>query len=78
MLVHHSLKAKEEYKNLKKQEIGDLRYIYQNELDRAYFQHDMSYGDLTRRTASDKVLCHKALNIAEIWWISTWTRFNGL
>ena len=29
----------------------------------------MSYGDLkdlTRRTASDKILCHKACNIAQI------------
>ena len=31
-------------------ETGDLRYIYQNELDKACFQHDMAYGyfkDLT-------------------------------
>ena len=31
---------------------GDSRYIYQNKLDKAYFQHDMAYGDfkdLTRR-----------------------------
>ena len=37
-------------------ETGDSRYIYQNELDKVYFQHDMTYGDLkdlTRRTASD-------------------------
>ena len=37
---------------------GDLRYIYQNVLDKAYFEHDMAYGDfkgLTRRTASDKI-----------------------
>ena len=35
----------------------DSRYIYQNKLDKACFQHDMAYGDfkdLTRRTASDK------------------------
>ena len=34
----------------------DLRYIYQNELHIACFQHDMAYGDFkdsTRRTASD-------------------------
>ena len=29
----------------KKKEIGDLRYIYQNELDKACFQHDTAYGD---------------------------------
>ena len=26
-------------------ETGDSRYIDQNELDRACFQHDMAYGD---------------------------------
>ena len=49
-------------------EIGDLRYIYQNELDEACFQHDMAYidfKDLTRRTASDKILCDKVFNIAK-------------
>ena len=37
----------------------DSRYIYQNELDKACFQHNMAYGDfkdLPKRTASDKVL----------------------
>ena len=45
---------------------GDLRYIYQNELDKACFQHDMAFGDfkdLTRKT--HKVLCDKACNIAK-------------
>ena len=49
-------------------ETGDLRYIYQNKLDKACFQHDMRYGDfkdLTRRTRSDKILCDKAFNIAK-------------
>ena len=52
----------------KVKETGDSRYIYQNELDEASFQHDMAYGDfkdLTRRTASDKILCDKAFNIAK-------------
>ena len=47
---------------------GDTSYIYKNELDKAFFQHDMAYGDfkyLARRTASDKVLRYKALNIAK-------------
>ena len=26
-------------------ETGDPRYIYQNKLDRACFQHDMAYGE---------------------------------
>ena len=49
-------------------ESGDSQYIYQNELDKDCFQHDMSYGDfkdLTRRTASDKILHDKAFNIAK-------------
>ena len=49
-------------------ETGDSRYIYRNKLDKACFQHDMSYGDfkdLTRRTASDKILLDKAFNIAK-------------
>ena len=42
--------------------------MYKNELDKACFQHDMTYGDfkeLARRAASDKVLKDKAFNIAE-------------
>ena len=40
-------------------ETGDTSYMYKKELDKAYFQHDMAYGDfkdLARRTASDKIL----------------------
>ena len=47
---------------------GDTSFIYKNELDKACFQHDMAYGDfkdLARRTASDKILKDKALNIAK-------------
>ena len=36
----------------------DTRYNYQNELDKACFQHDMayvSYKDFVKRTESDKV-----------------------
>ena len=50
------------------EETGDSRYIYQNEMDKACFQHDMAYGDfkdLPRRTASVKVLRDKAFNIAK-------------
>ena len=49
-------------------ETGDSRYIYQNELGKACFQHDMTYGDfkdLPRRAASDKVICDKIFNTAE-------------
>ena len=43
----------------------------------------MGYGgfkDLNRRIVADKVLCDKEFNIAniEIWWIPTWTCFDGL
>ena len=49
-------------------ETVDSRYIYQNELDKACFQHDMAYvdfKDLTRRTAFDKILRDKPFNIAK-------------
>ena len=39
-------------------ETGDSQYIYQNELDKAFFQHDMAHGDFkdfTRRIVSDKI-----------------------
>ena len=48
--------------------MGDSRYIYQNELDKVCFQHDMAYGDfkdLNRRTAADKVWRDKAFSIAK-------------
>lgn len=44
-----------------------MNNIYQNELDKACLQHDMTYGDykdLTRRTDSDKALCDKVFEIA--------------
>ena len=47
---------------------GDSRYIYQNEIDKPSFQHDMAYGvfkDLNGRTFADKVLHDKAFNIVK-------------
>ena len=47
---------------------GDSRYIDRHELDKAFFQHDMAYGDfkdLTKRPAADKALKNKAFNIAK-------------
>ena len=44
------------------------RYIYQNELHKASFQHGMAYWDfksLTRKIASDNILRDKTFNIAE-------------
>ena len=52
---------------LKFKETGYSKYIYQNELENI-FQHDIAYEDfkdLTRRTASDKLLRDKAFNIAK-------------
>ena len=46
------VKNKERIQKFK--ETGDSRYIYENELDKACFQHDMGY---------DKVLCDKTFNI---------------
>ena len=51
---------------IKKQETGDSRYIYQNELDKACFQYDIAYGDfkdLNRRTAVDKGFRQNMMNI---------------
>ena len=50
-------------------ETGNTSYIYKNELDKAFFQHDMAYEgfkDSAKRTASDKILRDKAFNIAKI------------
>ena len=49
-------------------ETRDSRYIYENEPGKACFQQDMAYWDfkdLTRRTASDKILCDKTFNVAK-------------
>ena len=46
---------------------GKLSYIYKNDLDKAYFQHDMAYNkfkDFEKRTQSDIFLKNKALKTA--------------
>ena len=48
-------------------ERGNTDCIYKNELDKAFFQHDVIYGDfkdLKRRTQSDKDLKDKAFKVA--------------
>ena len=50
-------------------ETGDSRYIYQNKLDNACFQHGMGYGDfkdLTRRKASGKISHDEAFILMKI------------
>ena len=52
MLVDHLQKNKERIQKFEKTQ--NSRYIYINELEKACFQHDMTYGDfkgLARRTA---------------------------
>ena len=47
---------------------GDSKYIYQSQLDKACFQHDLAHRDskgLLKRTATDNVLRDKAFNIAK-------------
>ena len=49
-------------------EMEDRDIFIKNELGKACFQHHTVYRDfkdLTRRTASDKILSFKALNIAK-------------
>ena len=46
---------------------GNTDVIYNNEFDKACFQHDMAYDkskDLAKRTQSDKILKDKAFKIA--------------
>ena len=60
-------KNKENIKK-KKKKLRRSIYIYQDKLDKACFQHDVSYGDfkdLLRRTVSNKELADKAFNIAK-------------
>ena len=59
----HLPETKKELKNLN----GNTDFIYRCELDKACFNHDMTYGkskDLTKRTQSKSVLRHKAFKIA--------------
>ena len=65
-------------------EAGDSKYIYQNELYKACFQHDIAYEDfkdLPSRTIADTIVRNKAFDIAkklEVWRISMWTCISGL
>ena len=63
-------KKKEKIKKFKG--TGDSRYIYQNELDKACFQHDMAYGDfkdLNKRI--DKLLLIKYYVIKHLMLLKT-------
>ena len=44
-------------------ETGNLKHIYNNELDKSCFSHDATYSDskdLAKKTTSDKSFKHKA------------------
>ena len=46
---------------------GNTDFVYENELDKACFQHNVAHGkskDLAKRTQSDKVFRDKAFKIA--------------
>ena len=55
-------------KELKKnRETGNLKHLYRNELDKAYFAHDAAYSDskyLPKRTILDKVPKDRPFQIA--------------
>ena len=58
---------KSEERNKKFMQTGNTDFIHRNELDKACFQHDMTYcksKDLANRTESDKVLRDEAFKIA--------------
>ena len=66
--IYKKKKKTKKERRQKFKETGDSRYIYQNELGRACFQHDMAYGDfedLNRRTAANKVLIDEEFDIAK-------------
>ena len=59
------IKNKEKIEKL--MQTGDTNYSYKNDIEKAYFQHDMTHGkykDLTNRRQSDKYLKDKAFEIA--------------
>ena len=53
---------------IKIKETGYSIYIYKNELDKDFFQHDMAYKcfkDINRRTTAKNVLRDKTFNLAK-------------
>ena len=60
----HSLKTKKKHEKFV--QAGNTDRIHKNDLDKACFHHNVDYGkykDLTKRTASDRVLRDKAFEI---------------
>ena len=51
----------------KNRETGNLKHLYRNELDKAYFAHDAAYydsKDLPKRTISEKIPKERPFQIA--------------
>ena len=66
MLADHLQKNKERIPKFK--ETGDSQYMSQVKLNKVCFEHEMAYEDLKdlrRRTASNKILCDNAFNMAK-------------
>ena len=66
MFVDHLQKTKKEYKNYKNRRFT-IYLSKRTRLDKVCFQNYMAYRDfqnLTRRTASDKILPDKSFSIA--------------
>ena len=64
---------------------GNTHFIYKNELDKACFQHDMTYDkskDLGKSTQSGRFLRNKSFKITSdlkyYGWLSKRTSFSGL
>ena len=64
-------KNKKQIKKFK--ETGDSRYIYQNELDKACFQHDVAYGDFVSHPFRLPALTKNVLSI----FFPCWHLVNG-
>ena len=62
MLVDYFKKNKNEERTQTFKETCNPRYIYQNKLDKMAFG---DFKDLTRKTASYKILCDKEFNMAK-------------
>ena len=64
MLVDHLLNIVKGFENVEK---ANLKHLYRNELDKAYFAHDAAYSeskDLAKRTISVKILKNRTYEIA--------------
>ena len=64
MLVEHLQKTKNKIQKFK--ETGNSRYIYQNELDKAFFQYDIAYGDFQDLTKEQLLIKYCVIILLKI------------